>query len=1181
KKKVNGKKTEDEKRELSRKELKLKMMNDEKEEKEKDDDENEKKKIKEKKNKTKNNEKKKNKNKAKDDEQDDDEDEDDDDEEYISISESSDNEIRSEQGNETGRKKAKDKKSDKSIIENDDVFDDDNITNNNNNKKKVNTSQNKMSKTSKFKEDNTQKEKKESPLQHQQSIQSNSSNQILHPTTQYQSSSLQQQQQQQQLQQSPIQNLLSSPSISLTQSESQSSSPSLQSQTQSQSEEKSKVLITRNCSIEADQVDVNDDEEELMRKKMREKMLQERLLKERLIREKYEKLEDVDEKKWAPMFPFDGYDDYDDSDGDSQDDDNKDDKEKDDKEKDKKDGDQQDKDKEKEKDKEKVKENDNDNDNDDKKDKEKDLNNDKKMEDIEIQKEKEKELGFERQKEMEDKPELFNENTVTNQHEYKQRSHSHSHAEDKEKDKLILNAHEHHHKHHISKSPNPHRNTSLSPNPQIYSNIQLSGPGCRSKQKGPRPLTLRHHGIACCETCGVRPSMEDAVLLLPCGGWDIEQLVQNGEVGTLKRLLKLQNELRFSNNGMKAAQLREERIWWSKMFNSVRLRQQQGDNNNNNINQQNVSIHGSHRQNQSQQQSQYQYYQQQAKQGISNDSNKLQPNSDNDFPPNPYYTKGMQGCGIYGVFDGHRGPQAANFIAAHYVDAFLVTAYLKYIEHVTKSYSNQQQIPGSSNSLNAAQDAVDRNLPLLSIVMRDTFDRLNRRMRQCDILDGSCAIISIVTPHKIFVANVGDSRAVLVSRFVHNSMRYDPGRNENNQQLNGKQRNQEQSKMPYFCPTQSKHSHQISFPQQQQQQQFSSSSSSSQQIQLSSNTHHPLHDLQLTPRSSSQSNPSLQQQQQQQQSLLHPPQQITITPSSCVRHPIFPIHKQIALVGKPLTIDNKPQLKRELQYIKRVDGFVSLEKRVNGILAVARSLGDFIHSPAVSADPDLYTYQIHRWSGLHIGPQSGITKEQTQIQTQQSDQQAKVPYQNTVVDQSLAPILDQWLADPTPYKSVLHPMTNIRQINTGLNTSISALQSVEQEQSRNEARIETRVWDREDIALVMACDGLFDVVDNQLLAEVMCPWMEKGNHDIFNDTVFNESDSDSSSDESQQVSQRDGGRGCFCSAISKGRFRYVISIEGTLGEGDNVEDGEVINEDEAPEKILLLEVFEFCLSFSV
>lgn len=48
----------------------------------------------------------------------------------------------------------------------------------------------------------------------------------------------------------------------------------------------------------------------------------------------------------------------------------------------------------------------------------------------------------------------------------------------------------------------------------------------------------------------------------------------------------------------------------------------------------------------------------------------------------------------------------------------------------------------------------------------------------------------------------------------------------------------------------------------------------------------------------------------------------------------------------------------------------------------------------------------------------------------------------------------------------------------------------------------------------MACDGLFDVVDNQLLAEVMCPWMEKGNHDIFNDTVFNESDSDSSSDES-------------------------------------------------------------------
>ncbi|KAA6375071.1 MAG: hypothetical protein EZS28_029401, partial [Streblomastix strix] len=31
-------------------------------------------------------------------------------------------------------------------------------------------------------------------------------------------------------------------------------------------------------------------------------------------------------------------------------------------------------------------------------------------------------------------------------------------------------------------------------------------------------------------------------------------------------------------------------------------------------------------------------------------------------------------------------------------------------------------------------------------------------------------------------------------------------------------------------------------------------------------------------------------------------------------------------------------------------------------------------------------------------------------------------------------------------------------------------------------------WEREDIALVLACDGLFDVLDNQLVAELTCPW---------------------------------------------------------------------------------------------
>jgi hypothetical protein len=38
---------------------------------------------------------------------------------------------------------------------------------------------------------------------------------------------------------------------------------------------------------------------------------------------------------------------------------------------------------------------------------------------------------------------------------------------------------------------------------------------------------------------------------------------------------------------------------------------------------------------------------------------------------------------------------------------------------------------------------------------------------------------------------------------------------------------------------------------------------------------------------------------------------------------------------------------------------------------------------------------------------------------------------------------------------------------------------------------------------VLSCNGLFDVVDNHFVAEMMRPRMENEAHDVFNDPVFN------------------------------------------------------------------------------
>ncbi|KAK2942546.1 hypothetical protein BLNAU_22533 [Blattamonas nauphoetae] len=62
--------------------------------------------------------------------------------------------------------------------------------------------------------------------------------------------------------------------------------------------------------------------------------------------------------------------------------------------------------------------------------------------------------------------------------------------------------------------------------------------------------SLNHPNVGCAETNGERQTMEDAVLLLPAGGWNLQTLLETGQVDRVERLLTFPQELRFSRIGL-------------------------------------------------------------------------------------------------------------------------------------------------------------------------------------------------------------------------------------------------------------------------------------------------------------------------------------------------------------------------------------------------------------------------------------------------------------------------------------------------------------------------------------------------------------------------------------------------------------------------------------------------------
>ncbi|KAK2951050.1 hypothetical protein BLNAU_14011 [Blattamonas nauphoetae] len=383
-------------------------------------------------------------------------------------------------------------------------------------------------------------------------------------------------------------------------------------------------------------------------------------------------------------------------------------------------------------------------------------------------------------------------------------------------------------------------------------------------------LSIFPVGIA--ETCGTRTAMEDAILLVPIDGWDLDGLVCDGEWDTIERLLTLPNELRLTRTGMEAMTEREELL--------------------------NPSAFSTH------------------------------------FHPTVH-------CGgLFGVFDGHKGPVTSHFLSAEFVHTFIavgkrLTLRVKEREKLgqklpapsfdpprmlshtvptpqpTKTTPARLSMPPSylqfsRTSLDgqpkpppptppqphsakptppasfemAEKKTHGTSCSLLNEILSETVRVLNDEIRLHKIDDGACLNVCAITKDAIKCINVGDSRALVVAEFPFSVTRSVVSESEGGR---GK----------------------LTVP--------------------------------------------LLKKYPQLKSLLHP----LLLQQSHLKHR--------SLLSLPLSFDHKPSNTAELIRIKESGGWVSLDRRVDGKLATARSVGDIELQPEVSGEGDTFERARQSW----------------------------------------------------------------------------------------------------------------------------------------------------------------------------------------------------------------------------
>ncbi|KAK2945934.1 putative leucine-rich repeat domain-containing protein [Blattamonas nauphoetae] len=488
--------------------------------------------------------------------------------------------------------------------------------------------------------------------------------------------------------------------------------------------------------------------------------------------------------------------------------------------------------------------------------------------------------------------------------------------------------------------------------------------------------SLKIHSVGISETNGVRPSMEDAAILLPTSGWDVEALVEAGELNTLAFLLKFPQELRFTRRGVEMMQ-----------------------------------------------------------------------NALMDRRSSEVFVEGMRGCGIFAVFDGHKGDQASHFVSTHFVDAFLICAHLSLEERekekTRKSEQQKTDQPETDPKIEEIPSISPR--PFLVTILERTFDYLIEKMHVLDVPDGCTVIMAVVTPYRVYTVNMGDSRGVLVSRVRETREK------TRSVVVKGREMEMEEEKkkeMEEERREEDSEADLITIP----------DADETNKRTKDENNHNTQDDDQ---KNNEKNTKSTQTQPDKQKTFVTCGTQYEEDPIPLPQTPILPYSQELALtrhlrplfphslsssttrlIARPLSSDHKPVDLREFNYIRSVLGWVGAERRVNGMLAVARSMGDFDEAPFVCNEADITLQTLVRPRDDEDGGRRGRIGDGRGIGEEEVSDEA---------------MLD-WMERVVPFSPVLHPLSEPHH-----NPSIP----------------------REDVAIVLGCDGVFDVLSNDQIADLV------------------------------------------------------------------------------------------------
>ncbi|KAK2951371.1 hypothetical protein BLNAU_13651 [Blattamonas nauphoetae] len=467
-------------------------------------------------------------------------------------------------------------------------------------------------------------------------------------------------------------------------------------------------------------------------------------------------------------------------------------------------------------------------------------------------------------------------------------------------------------------APKKPQSSSVPPEPMSTSEPKHEVPLLQRHHDGP---TLRIHNVGVAEMNGQRQTMEDALLICPVGGFDLNRLILDGEFKVLERLLTAPPEYRFIPQNWSLIVEREER----------RLAQR------------NIAL-----------------------------TMKGRPECEGWWDPD------TNGCGIFGVFDGHSGVEAANYAAHHFIRVFLDTA--------VRIYRAESNKIGQMKMKHRRQRKVTPQFyhthSLIPSILTQTFRTLATRMADRDVTAGTCCVVCVITPTHLFHANIGDSRSVLVSKIVQSqpeTVQLSCAPPSPSLSLLGG------SRVPHTA----------------------------RMFALTSPLHHPSSPIAASLDSFSPT--------------LHPAQHSSFLPR---------------FVARSLTLDHKPHLPKEREFIYNSGGFLNLDRRVNGVLAVSRALGDLDIQPGVNTECDVFVDVLSRWNGVP-------TRKLGAVRLELSEDEEAVLFGHTepLSDTSLIS-----LPSPQPF-------------------SVGSKR-------------------REDVAVVIGCDGLYDVLSNEQIARIVNPIAE-------------------------------------------------------------------------------------------